>query len=331
MKKVFASTDMVIHVWAQRSQNEGRNSTRSVFFNDIDTIYSYGHHFALATFVEEKCGNLTNLNCIINDDRYSVTTSSQQASLRQATRQYNQVFTTTKILHHIIKWAHDDTNTFFLSELKILCEKEASEIIENTCRTLAKRKKASLIEQDINHAQHLIAQLGVVMNIFKIIMDAAIIDKLHEMTDKRDTLLITYKEQIAAENKIAREKKKAYEADIAQKTQEALSAWLKGDALPWGSEGLVYKSEEIYLRVKGDLIETSHKAEFPIDDAINAFTAIKNVIKRNIGFKCDNANRLKLGNFNIDTIDTQGNVKAGCHYVKYAQIESIAKQLNILV
>lgn len=83
MKKVFSNSTDAIHVFAQRSQSEGRSS--NVFFYG-DKIYSYGYHYLLAEFKEIK-----GETCIwINDKGYSSTTSKHISEVDYGTRQYKQ-------------------------------------------------------------------------------------------------------------------------------------------------------------------------------------------------------------------------------------------------
>jgi len=86
MKKVFKNTDEVIHVFAQRTQYEGQNQSRSIFFYG-DKIYSYGHHYLLGQFIDEK-------TIIINDRGYSRTTQKHIGKLSYATNHYRQFFAT---------------------------------------------------------------------------------------------------------------------------------------------------------------------------------------------------------------------------------------------
>ena len=82
MKKVFSNSELV-HTFAQRSQEEGRAS--SMFFEG-DRIYSFGRHYLLGEFVNEK-------TIIIDDRGYSNTTSKHIGMITNATRQYRQLFT----------------------------------------------------------------------------------------------------------------------------------------------------------------------------------------------------------------------------------------------
>jgi len=70
MKTVYSKSSDVIHLFAQRTQEEGRCS--NVFFNCKERIYSYGSHYLLGEFIRNKKKDLA---IWINDDGYSVTTA----------------------------------------------------------------------------------------------------------------------------------------------------------------------------------------------------------------------------------------------------------------
>lgn len=85
MKKVFSNSE-IMHVFAQRTQNEGRTSNGNVFFYG-NKIYSYGYHYLLGEFLDSE-------TILINDKGYSVSTSKHIAYLRQAVSQYKRFYTT---------------------------------------------------------------------------------------------------------------------------------------------------------------------------------------------------------------------------------------------
>jgi hypothetical protein len=91
MKKVFSSANECIHIFAQRSQSEGRSN--NVFFEN-DCIYSYGHHYLLAEFI--KNGNNEEA-ILINDTGYSNTTAKHIHWVTSATSQYKQFFKTETV------------------------------------------------------------------------------------------------------------------------------------------------------------------------------------------------------------------------------------------
>jgi hypothetical protein len=96
MKKVYTNSVDVIHLFAQRSQNEARCS--NVFFNQ-NKIYSYGRHYLLGEFITNKKNDFA---IMINDSGYSSTTSKHIQQLTQATRQHKQFFTTQTDLNKVL-------------------------------------------------------------------------------------------------------------------------------------------------------------------------------------------------------------------------------------
>ena len=84
-----------------------------------------------------------------------------------------------------------------------------------------------------------------------------------------------------------------------------------------------------FLRIKGDTIQTSKGAEFPVKHGKLAFKVIKNAIDTKQEWHT-NGHKVHLGHFQIDTITPNGDVLAGCHLVKYAEVELIAKQLELI-
>jgi len=85
MKTVFTNTECV-HTFAQRTQNNGRTSNNNIFFEG-DKIYSYGYHYELGRFLDDK-------TILINDTGYSPTTGKHISLLIGATSQYKQYYKT---------------------------------------------------------------------------------------------------------------------------------------------------------------------------------------------------------------------------------------------
>jgi hypothetical protein len=42
-----------------------------------------------------------------------------------------------------------------------------------------------------------------------------------------------------------------------------------------------------------------------------------------------NGHSIHIGHFRIDAIDTEGNVRAGCHFIKRDEMERLATQLGL--
>ena len=83
MKTVFSNAQDCVHAFAQRQTPQGRAG--NVFFYG-DKIYSYGYHYLLAEFIDDK-------TIVINNEGYSSTTSKHIDYVTSGTRQYKQFFT----------------------------------------------------------------------------------------------------------------------------------------------------------------------------------------------------------------------------------------------
>ncbi len=68
----------IFHVWANRQKSAGRSG--SVFF-DQDTIYSYGHHYPIATFRTLQDGSVV---ALVNSASNSPTTNKHVSYARQS-------------------------------------------------------------------------------------------------------------------------------------------------------------------------------------------------------------------------------------------------------
>jgi hypothetical protein len=96
MRKVFQSNYEAIHTFAQRTHPEGRNQSRSVFFEG-DKIYSYGYHYLLGEFLDAN-------TILINDKGYSNSTSKHISILSGATSQYKTRVDIDYIYNHVFNY-----------------------------------------------------------------------------------------------------------------------------------------------------------------------------------------------------------------------------------
>lgn len=122
MKTVFCNSE-IMHVFAQRTQSNGRTSNGNVFFNG-NKIYSYGYHYLLGEFLDDN-------TILINDKGYSVSTSKHITYLRQAVSQYKRFYTTetdekyliTKLNSELVKLTKAKKPEIYISSINYLFSK----------------------------------------------------------------------------------------------------------------------------------------------------------------------------------------------------------------
>ena len=90
MKKVFSKSSDVMHLFANKHQNEACTTSRNVFFDEPKKIYSYGYHYLLGEFTENNDGESA---LIINNAGYSVTTRKHISELQAASRHLKRFYT----------------------------------------------------------------------------------------------------------------------------------------------------------------------------------------------------------------------------------------------
>lgn len=301
MKKVF-NNDRVAHVWAQHSQSEGRSSNGNFWFID-DDIYSY--RTRIARLVHSPITGAPAY--LITTRKYSVTTSSKHmpAIYRAVRGRYFNV----DDVGACDAQSHGENVKHMRAEyegllLKLARAKSNGVFIEAQARAL----HASAIE----YAEF----FGLAYPDFPAI--------------EQETL-DAIKERAAKDRKRKAEDTKKRKAAHALEQAERLEKWRDNAEYVYFRTN---RGDKTYMRVNGENIETSQGASFPIDHAKKAFKYIR--ARKDLSIEYDSERdilqdnkTIRLGHFQIDRIDAQGNVHASCHFVEWDEIERIARQLKI--
>jgi hypothetical protein len=176
MKKVFNSHSQLAHVFAQRTQNEGR--ANNMFFED-DIIYSYGIHFELAKFIDYNDKKYL----FVNTYSYSNSTSKHQNHVRGAINK-NIV---DKVFYFDFKNHGYSYNTYYSFDLKKESLKEIiidliSKAKEQFQKQLRARENSYLNTQGIAY----IEQVQSLINEFYTILDGeeiSLSNSIYELSD----------------------------------------------------------------------------------------------------------------------------------------------------
>lgn len=311
MKTVFDNRQCA-HIWAQQTQEHGRTNNGNVFFHN-KTIYSYGHHFPMGHFYNDD-------TVLLNSDSYSVSTGKQQGYVRYAVNHKRRLYVSTNVLKAFI-WDNS-----FNANAQSIAVKECKDTVQHYLQRATAKKAAKYKANDVQAAQNAVEQCQDLFNEF----GADYLPELKALadivyTDDINKAIAAEKERLEKETAERLVKEKAKQEIIAFEMQ---NFWIRGQAMPSYHPSA---SNKIYMRVKGDDIETSKGASFPVDHAKRAFIFIRNWKENHTGENWSRAtNRtIHLGHFAVDTIDTQGNVQAGCHFVEWDEIERIARELKI--
>jgi hypothetical protein len=255
MKKVFSSNPQLCHKFNEQSQAEGRAS--NMFFEG-DTIYSYGRHYILGEF-------LTPDLIVINDVGYSSSTSKHISILTSATRDKTQIFTmraepqkvANQIEANFSKLAHARKPEKYISEIIYLYEgfvKSCNKLggVLHTNRFDGSYSVKPLEEKNVH------------------------IDYMREIYEGFNT-----KEQaerlakIKKEDKVARERQREIRKKQAEREQQRKAEQVEKFYNYETNYVSGLENELLRLSNCGNYIETSQRAEIPLNEAQRYYKILK--------------------------------------------------------
>lgn len=139
-----------------------------------------------------------------------------------------------------------------------------------------------------------------------------------------DSLLPALRDEVAAYREIERQREQAeYEERMRLNRlahADKVAAWHKG-----ADVRITFDAETggAALRIRGDLLETSHGASVPLAHAIKAFRFVKLMRERGTEWQ-RNGKTIRVGHFQIDSIAANGDFVAGCHKFSWPEVERAA-------
>jgi hypothetical protein len=285
------------HIWANESEVHGKNGNGSFYFTG-SVIYSYNSSFPIAKIVMDN-------TVLFTIETYSTTTSQHCSNVRNAISHFDvfnvpcveiSIGTKHKYTIQRNKESHTENVNSYKKRIDALILQAAK----------ARTNKDCLNDEALN----LCNELNLYVDTFKLRF------KHYVLPNSED---IKAKAAKAAKAKAAKAAKA--KADIIRINKDRITRWLQGENLTLNF------SIDTMLRIKGDVIETSRNASFPCSHGYIALIKIEQCKANSVKYE-KNGSSIKLGHFNIDYIDVNGNVKAGCHNVKYQQIDRIANALR---
>lgn len=289
----------VAHVWAQQSQDHGHEPGRRFYFNG-PTIYSYGGHFPIARFVEHKGKKAV----FFTLDSYSNTTAKHIHAARSAVSNYRP----DRLFHvpHVERTDHEAARQSYESRLK--------DAVELAVRSRSRfEERAAACERIAAEGNCYADFFGLRWKIEYPVFD----DALRERCRKARAAELEKRRE-------AEERRREREAYRPLQGAIWLGRWKAGAS----DAGYIYDAPWTALRVKGDVIQTSRGAEFPLEHGKRVFRILRALKEQGRTYE-RNGHSIHLGHFVIDKFD--GNtVRAGCHEVPWFEVEDCATKLGLL-
>jgi hypothetical protein len=325
MKTVY-KTDEIPHLWAHSHEpgnpTSARNPQRNLFFAD-SRIYSYGSHFCAAMKVSGVNGDD---GVLINSNRYSSTTSGHLHAIRQAIPRHWPVFEVSR--------PDSESPLYHRGELlETLRRAKANLLTAKSRPSKAKQFNEYLAAEQV--AYNFCEFFGLEDPQPELILAPGQRLDLAEIKEEYETKLAERRQVREADRKARYAKRNAEYAERQRKHGSAKANGYRDEMQVWRDTGkwpdymLSGYGVPVVLRQDGDEIVTSHGARFPVAHAKLAFASIKGFREAGSEYeRTPDGRQLRLGHYAIDSIDKEGNVRAGCHHVSWSEIELLGNQLS---
>jgi hypothetical protein len=323
IRKVFPTSE-IPHLWFHQTQSDAR-SQGNVFF-DGDTIYSYGTHFPIARHVTNKSGQRAVLFTIAH---YSVTTTGHCSAVRSAIPSGTVVFDVPSMGTHYASGTpnHNDNLRYFVTQI-------------NEHVTKASRARSTwAITSHLSRASGLVESARAYGKFFRVrvpklpVVPEADSEKLAAIGKReREESARKAKEQ-REENDRRKQRLEQERKEWEEKLPTLCAEWRDGANVhiprpnyTWYDYDKV-PSIPTMLRISGNEVETSLGARVPITHAKRGLAFVRRVVSSGQEY-VRNGHTLHLGHYAIDKIETDGTLHAGCHVIKFAEIENLAPALD---
>lgn len=356
MRKVFANS-MVAHVWAQQTQPEGRSANGNLYFNG-GVIFSYGSHFPIARFCSERIGDRQVV--LISNQSYSVSTSRHQTYVRRALHGLPVVEIYCRQVGAFIH--HPDNVRDIVSSFEThaaACARPRKRMwwgwnaATGACSLDTCEARVASIQTPDNLDRYCAAFGLAVPDLALETKRQAIRDAFAKHNDPKTVAkrlkgankrMLKFTEVMSsyhawlegvvsnppAIDSLPKRERRDAEYRLREFTRSKLvgitpEAWQagKGDMAAlnhsWGTPTLVRRVQS----GGRDRLETSRGAEVPFCHAVAVFMRAQACRSQSKAWH-RNGEQIQVGHFNLDSVDTEGNIKAGCHTIAWSEMLRLA-------
>lgn len=319
--KIVVSNSQVAHLWANQSQEHARSSSMS--FRGTK-CYSYSTCIAALHDVPNNRGFYS--VALINSRKYSSTTSSRH--MPAVSRALNGLGFTLFSVPEV-----SDYDQGPLSARQHLLNQN---YLETKYTTHAKRlmRAMSLGPWQRDELMRLADNARSYAGCFSLLTPS--LDTLQDWDNaqRRRARLDNDPKAIARRDAKATARLACEARDRLsneQRNVEYLARFRDGTNMGYYS-GLVDRDGAAYLRVTADgqTVQTSRGASVPAADAIRAIRFIRAVkYLRKSDWK-RNGEQCPVGQLQVDRINADGDIHAGCHFIKWSEIDATAQALGMI-
>lgn len=310
MAKKLKDINTVAHHWANRVGDSGEAS--SLRFEG-DTLYSYAAPIAKL---------LPDGTAVLARRSWSITTSAHQGLARSAVNYSTKVY-----CYEIGNVARNMTNVrdTIADVLQRAVQALTKVKKDGTPTVLALRQHEQLKAEALHLAEEANAYLAAHQR------NGLNLDLLPIDTANLEDIRVALEQRRAAEQAAREEAARQRAAELV----EDVAAWRRGETVHKNLHGapvaLRLGYRERYVDQPGyQVIETSHGAEIPVEDAKRLWPVVLRV--RAAGAEWTpgvSTKERRLGVYTLSAIRADGGIRVGCHEISFSELERMAGMLGL--
>jgi hypothetical protein len=313
------TVETIVHHWANDPGYEKRLGSLNVFA-EAGVIYSYGYHFPMARWVENRRGARA---VLFTKRTYSSTTSKHLSLVRRAIPDNVPVFEVPDVGEFAA------LSLYAPGKKRGLYVKAHAALVAEANHLFAKASRSRTMgECHIERARKMLVQARAFSSFFALGV-ATPAGMEPEVAEK----IIAEQRERAEVARAAHEAAHAvWEAERRERDAADFAAWLAGAR---GYCPASYRQDangSAYLRTvraaDGDEVETSQGATVPFGEAVRAFAFVK--LCRMTGRRFEsNGSQVRIGSFPVRVIEATGDLTIGCHFLTWERIEEWARGAGV--
>lgn len=309
----------IAHRWAQ---DTGAKLTGYAMFCASGIIYSHGRHFPIARFVStpERRGKPSQRVILFNADGYSVSTSKHQSYTRRAIPAGVPVFKIPALSEY-----EDYTAPVYGKRVLAWHVEKAAELYAKAqkARTNGPYLEADA-ERHLTEAERFAAAFG---HKFKRPASLAVLAAaVAKETAKQAKAAKKARAEQEERQRVAAERQREIDA-------ERFADWAAGVTVHCPTSYRARPDGSAYVRryqfADGTQeLQTSQGASVPWEHAVKAFRFIRLCVEKGEGWQ-RNGRVVRVGHYQIDRIEPNGDMTAGCHRFAWEAMRELAEREGV--
>jgi len=236
MRKVVSAQE-VAHLFATQSQSEARTPTGNLYFHS-NFIHSYGSHFCIARFVDDK-------TLLFTERGYSNTTSKHISVVWSATSHIDKIYCAYP------SGTHEQNFNYWLNEAESITSK------------LQNARKPEIYLTQLNNLKYKVDRYK---QYFKIEMPITL-EKVLSITDKAEVV-----DYLESKQKLIDAEAKRKAKEHAKQHAIELKKWRSFE-----KQSLYIRDGYDYLRKDDEKFQTTQGVKIPIEIGLRLYRNIKNL------------------------------------------------------